>query len=183
MEFSPVPSSPEVGIKKVRWIGDILSLWTDIPWVPVVQASLRDLGIPSGQENQQVQESLSPPIKNQHRIRNTEEHCLAINIPTTIAFFSLQLNEYIWHIFFPLGSTKLVLSSKYNSKWKATCFYYLLVSLKVYAFGVVGTTFPQTVALHRAEFQRVHQEVGRESPGRKLKLVQCACLGMEREWG
>lgn len=52
--------------------------------------------------------------------------------------------------------------------------------MKVYAFGVVGTTFPQTVALHRAEIQRVHQ-VGRESPVSKLRLVQCACLGMERE--
>jgi hypothetical protein len=33
----------------------------------VVLASLQDLGILSGQENQEVQESLSPPVKTKTR--------------------------------------------------------------------------------------------------------------------
>lgn len=47
----------------VRWAEDLQSLQVDIPWVPVVQASLQDLEILSVQEIQGVQESLSPPVK------------------------------------------------------------------------------------------------------------------------
>lgn len=49
--------------KWVRRAEDLPSLQGDIPWVPVVQASLRDLEILSGQEIQGAQESLSPPVK------------------------------------------------------------------------------------------------------------------------
>lgn len=58
-----VLSSPGVSIKKVKWTGDFLNSQTGIPWVPVVQAGLPDLGILSGREAQGVRESLSPPVK------------------------------------------------------------------------------------------------------------------------
>lgn len=53
----------------VKWAEDLSSLQADIPWAPVVQASLQVLEILSGQEIQGAQESLSPPVK----IKKNEE--------------------------------------------------------------------------------------------------------------
>lgn len=68
-----------VGIKKVGWAEYSSTFQADVPWVPVVQVSLQDLGIPSGQENQGVREDLSLPIKTKtrgetHRTETLQQH-------------------------------------------------------------------------------------------------------------